>query len=224
MVRKPNHECHANPPKGLHFVVPDAKMAAAGEILNTSHFSQTLVACPDTMKCLDGNSPDSRRPYPAFHIHIEQETGYAVSLFPQSETIWFLPPLSASLARPRACQLPRYLALACDRTAVPFYERPPMHGAFHSDQTVVLILKAHILTEALMRIMARDYNAKVGGRGMRDFLYIPIHAEHLGFLDLDLLPEPFKKIYEDFKDGPPFNPLVRLQRALGIAVDESYYR
>ena len=212
----------ANPPKELHFVVPDANIAAAGEVLRTGHFSHTLVACPDTMKCLEGNSPDRRRPHPAFHMHILQETGHPVSLFPQSETIWFLPPLSASLARPRACQLPPYLALACDRTALPFYEQPPMWGAFHSDQTVVLVPKAHILVAALMRILARDHDTKVGSNVMTQFLYIPIHAENLGFLDLDILPEPFKKIYEDFRDEPTFWPLLRLQRALSIAVDESY--
>lgn len=45
---------------------------------------------------------------------------------------------------------------------------------------------------------------------MTHFLYIPIYIEHLGFLDLDLLREPFKKIYEGFRDEPTFWPLVRL--------------
>ncbi|KAK4141258.1 uncharacterized protein C8A04DRAFT_31236 [Dichotomopilus funicola] len=146
-------------------------------------------------------------------MHIQEETGYAISLFPQSETIWFLPPLSATLARPRTCQLPPYLALASDRTALPFYERPPEWGAFHLDQTVVLVLKAHIMTEALMRIMARDDKTKLGAHVVQHFPFIPIHAEKLGFLDLDLLPEPFKKIYEDFRDGPPTTkPLQRRRR------------
>lgn len=100
-----------------------------------------------------------------------------------------------------------------------------MWGAFHLDQTVVLVLKAHILTEALMRIMAHNYNTKVGAHVMQHFLYIPIHIENLGFLDLDLLPEPFKKIYEDFRhESATTKPLERLQRALGRPVYESFYR
>ncbi len=176
------------------------------------------------MKCLDGNSPDSQRPHPAFHMHIDQEGGYAAQLYLQSETLWYLPPLSASLALPRACQLPPYLALACDRTALPFYGRGPERGAFESDQSVVLVLKAHMLTEALMRIMARDYCTKRGTHVMSDFLYILRYVEKLGFLDLDLLPEPFKKIYEDFNRPPELEPVENLQRTLGIPVHESFYR
>lgn len=81
------------------------------------------------------------------------------------------------------------------------------------------------MTEAMMRIMARDSDKEVGTYAAAEFVYVPIYVEERGFLDLDLLLEPFKKIYEDFRDGPPTKkPLERLQRAVGIPVHESYYR
>ncbi|KAL2017208.1 hypothetical protein VTK56DRAFT_2415 [Thermocarpiscus australiensis] len=205
-------------------------LAAARDIVTTGHFSQRLVACPDTTTCLDGTSPNRTHPHPAFHVHIEGVTNpsslSAVCLFPQSETLWFLPPLSPYLASPRAHPLPRYLALACDRTALPPFQIGMGRGAFDSDQTVVLVPKVHVLTEALMRIMARDAGKIVGGYAVQHFAYIDLYVHQCGFLDIGLLPEPFGKIYEEFREGPvPTRDIIlQLRRAVGVPVDESLYR
>ncbi|KAK4234336.1 hypothetical protein C8A03DRAFT_37892 [Achaetomium macrosporum] len=139
----------------VDLVIPDVSLEAAKGILTTSRFSKALVTCPDPTTCDAGSSPGRQHPHPAFHMHIEGMDSIALHL--QSETLWFLPPFDPSLANPRGCQLPLYLALACGDTAVlPHQSRLGM-GAFQLDQTMVLIPKAHVLVEALVGIAARDY-------------------------------------------------------------------
>jgi hypothetical protein len=208
--------------KWLDFVVPDASLAAASEVLANGRFSQPLLACPDSTDCLDGSSPMRQHPHTAFHMHIEGVENHrsvsSVCLHRQSETLGFLPPLDASLASPRAGRLPPYLALACDKTAVPPYVVGHGRGRFHSDQTVVLVPKAHILTEALMRIMARDAGTMVGANSVQHFCYIGLYVYKQGFLDLDLLPRPFREVYGKFSKGskPLRDNLAKLRRAMGL--------
>jgi hypothetical protein len=90
------------------------------------------------------------------------DISYAVSLYVQSKTLWFLPPLGPSLASPRANPLPRYLALASDPTALPPLEVGKGKGIFSFKETMVLVPRAHILTEALMRMMARESRKQSG--------------------------------------------------------------
>ncbi|KAK4234269.1 hypothetical protein C8A03DRAFT_37959 [Achaetomium macrosporum] len=212
----------------LDLVIPDASLAAASEAMTAARFSPPLVACLDPTTCIDGSSPDRQHPHPAFHMHIEDTTpGLTVSsvcLHLQSETLWFLPPLRASLASPRTCRLPRYLALACDRTALPPDELGMGRGVFHSDQTVVVVPKAHILTEALMRIMARDRYERVGMWAVQHFLYIALYVEERGILDLRLLPEPLGKLYKELTGRGHGNAMVKLMRTLGVPVLERLYR
>jgi hypothetical protein len=151
--------------------------------------------------------------------------GYGVGIYVQSETLWFLPPLGATLANPKANRLPRYLAFACDLTALPPYEIGMGRGAFDSDQTVVLVPKAHILTEALMRITARDDGTKVGAYSAAHFCYIILYVEKRGILDIGLLPEPLARLYEEFRDGlGPSGPIrTKLKRTLGVLVPPRFY-
>ncbi|KAK4038041.1 thioredoxin reductase [Parachaetomium inaequale] len=215
----------------IDLVVPDAEFAAAREILatNCANFTQPLFACPDPTTC-PKISPTRPHPPSAFHLHIQGATSHlvtsAVCLFLQSETLWFLPPFDASLASPRAHQLPRYLALASDRTALPPYRIGMGRGVFDNNQTVVLVPKSHILLEALMRIMARELGKRCGDQAVQTFSYIELYVDRDGFLDVDLLPLPFGKIYKNFKGGvvPVKDCLLKLRRAVGIAVEPNMYR
>jgi hypothetical protein len=208
--------------QAIDFVIPDESLEAAKEVMMTGKFSDPVSACPDTTKCLDGSSPDRAYPHPSFHMHMDI---YGVGLYVQSETLWFLPPLSATLARPKANPLPPYLAFACDRTALPPCEMGKGRGFFDLDQTVVLVPKAHTLTEALMRIMARDDGKKIGACSAPHFCYIGLYVEKGGILDISLLPEPLKKIYEEFRDGPESigSIEIKLKRTLGVPVPPRFY-
>jgi hypothetical protein len=210
--------------KWFDLVVPDESVAAAAEILKTGSFPVRLIPCPDPSTCEDGSSPSRKHPHPAFHIHIEDFK--AIALHRQSETLWFLPPLNASLANPLAGELPSYLALASDETAVPPHQRHQDMGAYEVDQTVVLVLKAHTLTEALMRIAARDLtNEKVGGFALAHLEYIKIYVEPFGYLDLSLLPEPFAKYYKNLNKWNPVDWNSKLLRTCGVPLwDSSLHR
>ncbi|KAK4234484.1 hypothetical protein C8A03DRAFT_37753 [Achaetomium macrosporum] len=214
----------------LDLVVPDASLATASKAMTAGRFSPPLVACPDPTACLDGSHPDRKHPHTAFHMHIEGTTPTravpCVCLYLQSETLWFLPLFSPALASPRTCRLPPYLALACDRTALPPDEIGMGRGAFLSDQTVVLVPKAHILTEALMRIFARDSAKKVGAWAGAHFAYIITYVHDLGFLDVDLMPEPLANFYKEYKAGlTGYGDItLRLKRTLGVPLLEEHYR
>jgi hypothetical protein len=151
----------------------------------------------------------------------------SIALHLQSETLWFLPPFDSSLANPQGRRLPRYLALASDETAVPPHQHGQDMGAFNLDQTVVLIPKAHILTEALMRIAARDDHKMdtVGAYAMSHFTYILLYVEPLGRLDLSLLSELFEALYEYFRRDKGIEFHRRLLRACGVPLwDQDLYR
>lgn len=148
---------------------------------------------------------------------------YGVGLYVQSETLWFLPPLDATLANPKANPLPPYLAFACDRTALPPDKPTFGMGVFDSDETVVLVPKAHTLTEALMRIMAADDGNRTGSYAGAHFCYIGIYVEQRGFLDIDLLPRAFANIYKTMKEGSMGTALIELKRTLGVPVRPKFY-
>jgi hypothetical protein len=214
-------------------VVPDAELAAAGNVISAASaiadLPWTLIACPDTKTC-PKNDPDGTWPTPTFHLHIDgqrPDDTSTVCLFLQSETLWFLPPFGTSLANPRANPLPRYLALACDQTALPHYAAGLGNGYFTSDQTVVLVPKAHILLESGMRITARDYDKRAGNYASVIINYMNLYIRSRGFLDIDLLPGPFRWLYKTMNDSSKHSPLewqVKLMRMCGVPVKESYYR
>lgn len=99
-------------------------------------------------------------------------------------------------------------------------------GVFLSDQTVVLVPKAHILTEALIRIMVRDSDKKVGQWAGQHFAYISIYVHDRGILNVDLMPGPLAAFYKEFRDGPaPVADTIRmLKRLLGVPLREESYR
>lgn len=218
------------PAQSLDLVIPDAMLAAATEVISTSKdLTWTLGACPDTTTC-PNSQPNRHWPVSDVHLHIEQtdpRVTAAVCLFPQSKTLWFLPELGASLANPRANPLPRYLALASDPTALPPFEIGMGRGLFRSDQTVVLVPRAHILTEALMRIMARDHGKSAGMHAGAIVGYMSLYVERRGLLNISLLPEPFGVLYAAHTKDESVTGrelMVRLMRTLGMPVKPSEYR
>ncbi|KAH6854734.1 hypothetical protein B0I37DRAFT_410801 [Chaetomium sp. MPI-CAGE-AT-0009] len=202
----------------LDFVIPDASLAAAKEVMMTSkQLTQPLIACPDTATC-PGNSAGSSTPPPAFHLHIQGACHHlsttTVRLFLQSETLWFLPPLSALLASPRAHPLP---VIACDLSVLPPSDTiRDSNGAFVSGQTVVLVPKTEIMLEAYMRIMGRDWGTPLFYE--MDVCYMSLYVERYGFVDPDLLPPPFGALYKAFtkETMPMVDVMVALRRAMGL--------
>jgi hypothetical protein len=99
-------------------------------------------------------------------------------------------------------------------------------GAFDSTESVVLVPKAHTLTEALMRIMVRDLN-KIGSSAVSHYLYIPMYVEQRGILDISLLPECLEQCYKEMKHASAADSVkarAKLRRNLGIPVAEKHYR
>ena len=139
-----------------------------------------------------------------------------VRLFLQSETLWFLPPFSASLASPRAHSVPEYLVLACDTTILPRGRDGHGNGAFLLDQTVVLVPKSEIMVEAYMRMMARDWGTPLCS--LENLSYMSEYVEECYFMDPELLPEPLQEVYIDFREleMPAFDIMKKLRLALGL--------
>lgn len=160
-----------------------------------------------------------------FHFHVEFVGGpgcifhRTVILMLQSDTLWFLPPLGESLINPKADTLPGYVAFAYGQAAY----APPDYS---SENAPVLVPKPHIFLEAHMRLVARDDRSE---KGVEDRLYI--HGEIRGtvdkwdYINLDLLPQPFKAYYEAWKSGKLHMSeyIVGLKRTLGVPVDPADY-
>lgn len=186
---------------------------------DSTQLTQPLNACPDTATCPQ-NSAASRKPLPAFHLHIQGAwnnlSTTTVRLFLQSETLWFLPPFEAFLASPRERPLPEYLILASDTTILPRNRSGYGNGAFTSDQTVVLVPKSEILVEAYMRIMARDLWTPL--TSYENLNYMAQYVEEPGFMDTELLPAPLRGVYEAFRDlsMPMMDIMKNLRHAVGL--------
>lgn len=164
---------------------------------------ETLTQFEGLIPCLDGelchSSPQQRHtPPPAFHIHIKDSTG-TVGLFLQSETLWFLPPIDSSLSSPKNIKLPSHFLFASDQTVLPLWRLGRGSGAFKSEQALVLVPKAHVLLEAFMRLYARDDDKRIGAFGLTMISYMSMYVDKDGFLDATQLPEPFKTLYEEYR-------------------------
>jgi hypothetical protein len=98
-------------------------------------------------------------------------------------------------------------------------------GIFSSSETMVLVPRAHILTEALMRIMARDYWKRAGNNTPSILGYMHLYVEPRGLLNVELLPEPFGMLYKNYMNGPMNTSEfeMKLLRAVGVPVQASEY-
>lgn len=199
--------------KSIDFVIPDDCLEVG---IKTLTQLETLTPCTLGEACLS-SSQMRYTPSPAFHIHTKDST-LTVDLFPQSETLWFLPPLDSSLCTPRNLKLPSPFLLASDYSVLPICRPGRGEGAFKSEQDLVIVPKAHILLEAFMRLYARDQGTRAGSFAVSMIMYIWGYVDNDGFLDIAQLPQPFKTLYEELKQGtkPLRKFLDELREALGV--------
>ncbi|KAI9755678.1 MAG: hypothetical protein M4579_004176, partial [Chaenotheca gracillima] len=121
------------PYRSIDFVIPDDHLSVGRE---------TLIQFKGLTTCLDGElcpaSPEVRHtPPPALHIHIE-DSEVTVDLFPQSETLWFLPPLDSSILSPKKFKLPSQFILASDQNVLLPWRPGHGSGVFKSDNDPVV--------------------------------------------------------------------------------------
>lgn len=205
--------------KAVDYVVPDHLLAASEKALKVL---PRLIPCPDPETCLT-SSPDRPTPPPAFHLHIT-DSELTVGLYRQSETLWFLPTLDGSLARPEASnsKLPPPFLLASDRSSLPPWRPGRGSGVFESGEPPVVVPKAHVLLEAFLRLYVRDAERRVGAFAMPMIGYVEMYVDDDGLLDVGELPEPLRSSYAELRLGE--KPLrqwrTELQRALEMSEGE----
>lgn len=198
--------------QAIDFVVPDELISVATQAL-TPH--EKLILCPDGDDC-DIVSPSRPTPAPASHLHIEGAEE-PVGLYPQSETLWFLPPLESALIAPDRGQLPPYYTLASDESILP-PDRPGRgSGFFKTTVHPVVIIPSHVLLEAFMRFCARYVNTPAGGFSISMISYVGLYIDDDGFLDLKQLSRPLSSSYLALREGkmPVRQWVMQLKKLLG---------
>ena len=202
--------------KSIDFVIPDDCLSVGTKIL--SQF-KSLTPCPDKEVCITG-SQERHTPPPAFHVHT-REPGVTVGLYPQSETLWFLPPLDSSFLPTKESKLPSQFILASDQTVLPPWRPGRGSGVFKSDCDPVVVPKAHILLEAYLRLYTRDFGKRIGSFGIAMISYMEMYVDDDGLLDASLLPEPLRTFYKELRQGgkPLRQWTMELREALGIRED-----
>ena len=157
---------------------------------------------------------------PAFHVHIE-DSEVTVAIFPQSETLWSLPPLDSAFLAPKKLKLPSQFVLASDQTVLPPWRPGRGSGVFKSDCDPVVVPKSHILLDAFLRLYARDSGKRIGAFAMPMIGYMEEYVDDDGLLDANQLPEPLKTSYKELREGKkPIRQWTKeLKEALGICED-----
>ncbi|KAH6627374.1 hypothetical protein F5144DRAFT_534940 [Chaetomium tenue] len=198
----------------IDFVISDDCLKAGAEALAQC---KGLVPCPDPQSCPATSNERHSQP-PVFHAHLDDGLEVTAGLYFQSDTLWFLPRLDDSILFPASsADLPPYFALASDQF------RPGRGaGVFKSATDAVVALRSHALLEAYMRLYARDQGKRVGSFGMAMIAYIQLYVDADGFLDADLLPEPFRKFYRELQEGkkPIRQWMLELKAALGVEEED----
>ena len=204
------------PSQSVDFVVSDAHLAIGVKILTQFKW---LTPCPDSEVCHTSSRERLTQP-PAFHFHME-DVEVTVGLYPQSETLWFLPPFDSSFLCPKTLKFSPHFVLASDQTVLPPWRPGRGSGVFKPDQDAVIVPKAHILLEAFMRLYARDSEKRMGAFGLAVIAYVQLYIDNDGLLDVNLLPEPLKTSYKELRqDKKPVRQwLEELKDALGIVED-----
>ncbi len=202
--------------QSIDFVIPDDRLRVGEKAL--AQF-KSLTPCPDREVC-PSSSQERYTPPPAFHVHIE-DSEVTVGLYPQSETLWFLPPLDSSFSSPKKSKLPSQFILASDQTVLPPWRPGRGSGVFKSDCDPVIVPKSHILLEAFLRLYARDLGKRIGSFAMPMIGYMELYVDDDGLLDANQLPEPLKTFYNELRQGkkPVRQWTKELKQALGIFED-----
>ncbi len=202
--------------KSIDFVIPDDRLRVGTKALTQF---KSLTPCPDQEVC-PSSSQERHTPPPAFHIHIKASE-VTVALYPQSETLWFLPPLDSSFSSPKKLKLPSHFVLASDQTVLPPWRPGRGSGVFKSGRDPVVVPKTHILLEAFLRLYARDSGKRIGAFAMPMIGYMEEYIDDDGLLDANQLPEPLKTSYKELRQGrkPVCQWTKELKEALGVLVD-----
>ena len=150
-------------------------------------------------------------------MHIK-DSEVTVALYPQSKTLWFLPPLDDSVLSAKKVKLPSEFVLASDQTVLPPWRPGRGSGVLKSDRDPVVVPKSHILLEAFLRLYARDSGKRIGSFAMAMIGYMEQYVDDDGLLDANLLPEPLKASYKELRQGrkPVRQWTKELKEALGI--------
>ena len=198
--------------QSIDFVIPDHLLAAGAAVLARQPH---LALCPDDQLCLT-SSTERYTPVPAFHAHLE-DSEISVTLYLQSETLWFLPPLDSTLCQ-KPAQLPQYFIMASDRTVLQPWRPGRGSGVFKYASDPVIVPTAPVLLEAFLRLYARDQGKRVGGFGMAMIAYMEEYVDDDGNLDASQLPEPLRTFYRDLREGekPVRQWTTELKAALGV--------
>lgn len=198
--------------KSIDFVIPDICLGTGIEVL--THLN-SVTPCPDSNVC-PASSPQRQTPPPTFHAHVDSEV--TVSLYLQSETLWFLMPLDRSLASPKEVTLPSSFVFASDQTVLPPCRPGRGSGFFKPGQYPVIVPKSHVLLEAFMLLHARNWEKRIGVFAMPMIAYIEEYVDQDGFLETEQLPEPLVSFYKELREGtkPVRQWTEELEEALGL--------
>lgn len=180
--------------------MPDSCHEIAAQVLTKI---EQLLPCLDPTCLASPTSPERYTPPAAAHMHIDGSE-VTVGLYPQSETLWFLPQLHKALVadtQHEKLQLPPRFCLAPDSTILPPWRPGRGSGVFCSGYHPVIVPKAHILLEAYLRLYARDSGKKVGSFGMAPISYMEEYVDDDGLLDSDKLLEPLRSSHKDLRAG-----------------------
>jgi hypothetical protein len=199
--------------KSIDFVIPDSCLSTSIQVL--SHLD-SLAPCPDLKVC-PASSRLRQTPPPTFHAHIK-DFEVTVSLYLQSETLWFLKPLDSSLASPKEFELPSFFIFASDQTVLPPWRPGRGSGFFKLGQYPVIAPKSHVLLEAFMLLYARDWEKRIGDFSMAMIAYIEQYVDEDGFLEIEQLSEPLLTFYKELrKGGKPLRQWTEdLKEAIGM--------
>ncbi|KAK3372633.1 hypothetical protein B0H63DRAFT_485409 [Podospora didyma] len=105
-----------------------------------------LTPCHDPEKCRT-TSPERPTPPPTFHAHLANPE-LTAGLYPQSDTLWFLPPLPDSLLNPTEQEMPSDSVLASDEAALPPWRPGRGLDLYKSSGDLIVVLKSHVMLEA----------------------------------------------------------------------------
>lgn len=123
-----------------------------------------------------------------------------IGLYVQSETLWFLPSLDATLLPPFT-NLQLSYVVGSDTNYLPPFIPELGQGAFPADEYPVLVPKPHIVLEAFMRIYARDLGVPQGGFAMSQIDYMELYVDAEGYLNIGELPKDLQSLYIELKQG-----------------------
>lgn len=145
-----------------------------------------------------------------------------VGLYPQSDTLWFLPEFDQSLIYPPSLEMHPHFVFASDMGALPPERDGRGVGAFKIDGPSVLVPRAIVLLEAFLRLYARDCEKQIGSFAMQMITYIEEYVDGDGYLDHCTLPAPLQTLYEELKGGekPVYQWKWELRSALGVQAEE----